>query len=144
MVHTQHKSLKDTYLPDISDFGIASNGSKGKNILVCFFDYYQRPSRNCIIQLSKRIQELKSQGIEIIAVHASKTEKAKLNEWAKENNISFPIGIIERDEEQTHLNWGVQSLPWLILTDKNHVVRVEGFVYSDLNEKIKEIENAKN
>jgi hypothetical protein len=55
-----------------------------------------------------------------------------LNEWAKENNISFPIGMIHANEEQTRNNWGVQSLPWLILTDKQHIVIAEGFSISEL------------
>ena len=31
---------------------------------------------------------------------------------------------------------GDKSLPWLILTDKNHVVTAEGFAVSELDEKI--------
>jgi len=30
-----------------------------------------------------------------------------------------------------------KSLPWLILTDKEHVVRAEGFSVSELGDKIK-------
>jgi hypothetical protein len=37
----------------------------------------------------------------------------------------------------------VKSLPWLILTDKKHVVIAEGFNIDELDEKIKEVENAK-
>jgi len=33
-------------------------------------------------------------------------------------------------------------LPWLILADKDHVVTAEGFRVSELNEKIKEADNA--
>jgi hypothetical protein len=34
------------------------------------------------------------------------------------------------------LSWGIQSLTWLILTDKNHVVTAEGFAVNELDEKI--------
>jgi len=44
---------------------------------------------------------------------------------------------------QRRLAWGVKSLPWLILTDKKHVVAAEGFSIIDLDAKIDEIENAK-
>lgn len=32
---------------------------------------------------------------------------------------------------------GDKSLPWLILTDKNHVVAAEGFSIIELDEKLK-------
>ena len=92
------------------------------------------------MQLTKRAQELKSQNIEIFAVHASKIEQEKLDEWIKENNISFPIGMVKDDAEQIRFNWGVKSLPWLILTDKNHIVITEGFSISELDEKIQEFD----
>jgi glutaredoxin len=89
--------------------------------------------------LNKRIQELEKKGIAVAAIHASKIEKEKINEWIKENDISFTVGMIENDEEQTRFNLGVRSLPWLILTDKNHIVTAEGFSIDDLYEKIKDM-----
>jgi hypothetical protein len=90
--------------------------------------------------LSKRAQELKSQGIEVIVIHASRIEKEKLNKWITKNDISFLVGMIQGDpsvtlgtgEEKIRNNWGVQSLPWLILTDKNHIVTAEGFGINEL------------
>jgi len=34
---------------------------------------------------------------------------------------------------------GIQSLPWLILTDRQHIVRAEGFGLDDLSQKITDI-----
>ncbi|MBN2181914.1 MAG: hypothetical protein JW715_08355, partial [Sedimentisphaerales bacterium] len=58
----QPPSLFDKSLPDMKDFGINLSPSdvNDKSILVCFFDIQQRPSRNCIIQLSKRAEKLKA------------------------------------------------------------------------------------
>jgi len=129
--------LKNKSLPEIKSLGLdLSSDYTDKKVLVCFFDYQQRPSRNCILQLSKRAQELQNQDIAVIAVHASKIEQEKLNEWIKENNISLKIGMVEANEKQTLFNWGVKSLPWLILTDKQHIVRAEGFSLEELDEKI--------
>ena len=61
---------------------------------------------------------------------------------AKDNNIPFPVGMIQGEEEKTRFTWGVRSLPWLILTDDKRVVRAEGFRLSELNEKIKEVSDA--
>ena len=48
--------------------------------------------------------------------------------------------MIEGDEEKVRFNWGVKSLPWMILTDKYRVVRSEGFTMEVLNTKLKEQE----
>jgi protocatechuate 3,4-dioxygenase beta subunit len=54
-------------------------------------------------------------------------------------DVPFLTGVIEDDEEKTRFNWGVRSLPWLILTDKEHNVTAEGFVAAELDAKINEI-----
>ncbi|MBN2183391.1 MAG: redoxin domain-containing protein [Sedimentisphaerales bacterium] len=132
------KTLIKEKLPDFKDLGInlSAVDVNDKKILVSFFDMEQRPSRNCILQLSKRLQELKSEDVIIAAIQAAKVEQAKLGEWIKENDITFAVGMIEGDSEKTRLEFGVKSLPWLILTDKNHVVTNEGFSLDELDEKI--------
>ena len=76
------------------------------------------------------------QDVVIIAFQTSKVEQKKLDEWIKDNNIPFPVGMIQNDVEKTHFTWGVKTLPWLILTDKEHIVRAEGFGINELDEKI--------
>jgi len=113
--------------------------AQDKIMLVCFFDTNQRPSRNCILQLSKKAQELNAKDIVVVAIQASKLDKKKLNDWVKDNSIPFSVGLIQADEEKIRFNWGVRSLPWLILTDKEHVVEAEGFNVNELDGKIKAI-----
>jgi len=108
-----------------------------KMILVCFFDMNQRPSRQYVIQLTQRAKELEEKGVIIASVQASKIDKNALNEYVKKYNITFPVGMIEAEEEKTKLNWGAKSLPWLILTDKEHKIKAEGFSLTELNDKIK-------
>ena len=72
-----------------------------------------------------------------VCVQASKVEQNRLNEWVKENKIPFEVGMIEGDEEKVRFNWGVKSLPWLILTNYKHVVTAEGFSINELDGKIK-------
>jgi len=112
------------------------NQAKGKMLLVCFWDMNQRPSRNCLMQLSKKAQELKEKEVVVIAVHASNIDEKTLKECVQKNNILFAVGMIQGDGEKTRFNWGVKSLPWLILTDREHIVTAEGFGLDDLNEKI--------
>ena len=133
----QPPSLVRKSLPDLKDLNIDSlPDTTGKMVLVCFFDYQQRPSRNCIVQLNKKTQELKEKGIVAIAIQASKIDRSILDEWVKNQNISFPIGMIQDDAEKTRFTWGVRSLPWLILTDKSHVVSSNGFSLGELYDKI--------
>jgi len=115
--------------------------AKGNMVLVCFFDMNQRPSRHCITQLVKQAKSLEDKSIMLFAVQASKIDESQLNEWAKRSNIPFPVGRIVGDEEKVRFNWGVKSMPWLILTDQGHVMRAEGFDLGDLEEKVREIKN---
>jgi hypothetical protein len=112
--------------------------AEGKMILVCFFDMNQRPSRNCIRELAKREEELKEKGVTVVAVQTSKVNEDRFNEWMKEHSVPFPIGMVQGDVEKTRFAWGVHSLPWLILTDRRHIVCAEGFGFEELGEKIKE------
>jgi hypothetical protein len=97
----------------------------------------QRPSRNCLQQLSKMREALAARNVTVIAIQASKVEHNALNEWMKENDIPFPVGITESDEKKTQAAWGVKALPWLIVTDREHIVRAEGFGLNELEDKIK-------
>jgi hypothetical protein len=115
--------------------------AKDKKVLVCLFDMNQRPSRHMVRELAKRWEKLKEKGVAVLCVQASKVEKDKLDEWVKENKIPFKVGMIEGDEEKVRFDWGVKSLPWLILADEKNIVRAEGFGIEELDEKIKENEN---
>ena len=55
--------------------------------------------------------------------------------------------ILSSDEEKRKRQlaaWGVQSLPWLILTDKDRVVRAEGFQLAELDKKLQELDAGSN
>lgn len=130
-------SLVGESLPDINNLNVAipQVDIENKMILMCFFDMLQQSSRNCILQLSKRAQELKAKDVVIVAVLDSKIGRKNLDEWIKENNIDFPMGIVEGNSRKIKFSWGVKSLPWLILTNKKHVVVAEGFSIDELDEK---------
>jgi peroxiredoxin len=126
-------------LPEFTglDIDILSEQIAGRIILVCFFDMNQRPSRNCISQLAKQAEQLKEKGLTVVAVQTSKVDKNAINTWIEENKIPFAAGIIQDDEKKVRFEWGVKFLPWLILTDRNHIVTSEGFSVSEVGDKIK-------
>ena len=107
-----------------------------RSYLVCFWDMNQRPSRNCILELVKQSKELEEKSVAIVLIQASGIDEDKLNDWVKKNSISFHVGMIEGDEEEIRFKWGVKSLPWLILTDKKHIVNAEGLSINELKVEI--------
>ncbi|MHC4560952.1 MAG: carboxypeptidase regulatory-like domain-containing protein, partial [Planctomycetota bacterium] len=131
-------SLIGKPLPDLKDLKVDLSPADAdyKMMLVCFFDMEQRPSRNCIIQLAKRAQEFKIKDIVVVAVQTTKIDENALNEWITKYNIPFNVGTVRDDIEKNSFAWGVRSLPWLILTDQQHIIHTEGFALSELDEKI--------
>ncbi|OHB67600.1 MAG: hypothetical protein A2Y77_13955 [Planctomycetes bacterium RBG_13_62_9] len=131
-------SLLDRPLPPFDQLGLAGLNERaaGKTVLLCFLDMQQRPSRNCLRQLAARAQELQAQGVVIAAVQASKVDQAELDRWMREAGITFPIGAIPGEADKTRFAWGVQSLPWLILAGKDHVVKGEGFGLDELGKRM--------
>ena len=136
-------SLAGKSLPDLKALGItlAPGAIEGKRILVCFWDMNQRPSRHCVTQLAEQAEQLKNKNVTVIAVQASKIEQQALNQWVKKYNISFSVGMVQSDAKKVRFNWGVKSLPWLILTDNKNIVRAEGFGLDELEKKNRENEN---
>jgi hypothetical protein len=143
--HERHLSLKGKSMLSLEELGFSAlrENLEGRSILLCFFDMNQRPSRNCIRQLSKRAQELRAKDVVVVAVQSSKIDEDTLNKWVKDQNISFPVGIVRADEEEIRFTWGVKSLPWLILTDKEHIVRAEGFAVAELDQEVHIITNTR-
>ncbi|MCP4610325.1 MAG: redoxin domain-containing protein [Planctomycetes bacterium] len=136
-------SLVNKPLPEFDGINIdlTPEQTKGKMVLVCFFDMNQRPSRHYIMQLKNRTKELKAKDISIIAIQAANIDADALNAWVKDSGVQFPVGLIEGDANETRTYWSVRSLPWLILTDKQHKVCAEGFNLSELDEKIRTAQN---
>jgi hypothetical protein len=130
--------LKGDALPEFDNIKIdpATKDNNGRRLLICFFDMNQRPSRRCISEIAKKARRLKEEGVAVVAIQASKINQDSLDEWSKQNSIPFSIGTIKGDVEKVRFIWGVQSLPWLILTDRQHIVSSAGFGLSELDDKI--------
>lgn len=136
-------SLVGRPLLELKDVGIELSpaDADGKMMLVCLFDIEQRPSRHCVTQLAKQAEQLEGKGVSAVIIQASKIEQDALNQWKNKYNIPFPIGMLKDDAEKARFAWGIRSLPWLILTDNEHIIRSTGFRVNELNEKIGEMAN---
>jgi len=89
----------------------------------------------------EQAEQLKEKGVIVVAIQASEVNESTLTEWVKEYNIPFPVGMVADDAEKTRFAWGVRSLPWLILTDKHHIVRAEGFGLDEIGDRLESADN---
>jgi len=134
----QPASLVGRAIPDFKALNLSPLPADTNNevLIICFFDMNQRPSRNCMQQLNKRAEELKTKDIVVVATQASKIEENTLRDWIKDQSISFPVGMVQSGEKEVRFIWGVKSLPWMILADERHVVRAEGFGLDTFDDQI--------
>jgi hypothetical protein len=130
-------------LPESDDAsaGLVPNQVKDSRMLVCFWDMQQRPSRHCLESLAEKAGNFADRGISVLCVHASKVDEQALNKWMKDYNVPFAAKTITRDVEKTCFAWGVKSLPWLILTDRNHIIVSEGFQLGDLDRQLEQVKS---
>lgn len=138
-VHVDKKTLLGLKIPALNDLGISLNNEEiaTRKLLVCFIDINQRPSRHLAGELRDRAEELTELNVAALLVQAGRVDAEKLDQWKQSQKIAFPVGMVQNGADKQLFNWGVQSLPWLILTDDRHFVRAQGFGLSDLNDKIK-------
>jgi hypothetical protein len=134
-------SLLGKPLPSLTDLQIEPSPGTlaSRPVVVCFFDLQERPSRNAVAELLKQAEDLKSLGVDAILIQSSAVDRAALRSYAATNLLSIPVGMISTNEARTQFGWGVKGRPWLILADKDHVVRAEGFGVADLPDKLKSL-----
>jgi hypothetical protein len=133
----QYKSLMGKRLADVKDLeSLLPAGAGDKALLILFFDQQQRPSRGMVLELAKRMDLFKAKGIVIAAVQVAPVDRTDLERWLADQKVSFGAQILPDGFDRRRPAWGVQSLPWLILTDKKHTVVAEGFSLNDLDKQI--------
>ena len=71
-----------------------------------------------------------------LVVQAAQIGENTLKEWINKSDIPFPVSVITAVIEKAPFTWGVRSLPWLILTDRRHIVTAEGFGLDELDAQI--------
>jgi hypothetical protein len=110
--------------------------AKDKMLLLCFWDMQQRPSRNLLIELAGRKEELERKGVVVLLVHASKIGTGELKSWIDKNKIPFASGRITDDVQKVLYHWGVRAQPWLVLANEKAEIRAGGFDLNQLDAKL--------
>jgi hypothetical protein len=129
-----YRNLIGEPLPDLASLveGLKSDYGKGQMLLLCFWDMQQRPSRKFVRELAEKAKELESKGLIVLLVQTSDVTADELQEWIHENKMLFPFGQIAGERRKVLVHWGVRAQPWLILTNKNHIVIEEGLSVAEL------------
>ena len=105
-------------------------------VLVYAWDMNQRPSRHFLKQLAAKAALLKDKGVTVILLNTTPVDKPKLDGFLSDSQITWPCGIMTENVEDMQFKLGIQSLPWLILTNPEHNVIAEGFSVDELENKL--------
>lgn len=133
-----NRSLAGIKLPEmgITIPDVSMNALSDKPLLLFFWDFNQRPSRAFIKLLAAKDAILSENHIQVILLHVAPADKTILDKWLRDNGIAYPCGIVDEKTEEFQSRMGVQSMPWMILTDPQHTVTAEGFSVEELAQKL--------
>jgi len=134
----QTSSVAESVLPGFGEIDVAfgPEQAKGKRLLVCFWDMQQRPSRNLLIELAGKRNELEDKGIVVLLVHSAGIKTEQLQGWIDKNKIPFISGRIVNDIPQVLHRWRVRAQPWLVLTNDKADILAGGFELGQLDETL--------
>ncbi len=127
--------LLDSPLPSLEGLGLA----EGKPVLLAFWDMEQRPCRQAVLTLKEKAQSLAEAGVFVLLVHTGAPDQEQIAAWLGTSQVAFEHVSPKGQAEDLRRQWRIKSLPWLILTDRKHVVRAEGFAADDVEARIAEI-----
>lgn len=133
-------SLRGKPLPDLAAVGLAAEAVPAdKPVLLCLFDLEQRPSRRCLRSLSEQLASLQEKGLVVAGLQAAIITPEAFKEWQDGKSVAFPVGRVADKSDKTKWASGVESFPWLILTDAKRQVVAEGFDIEELAAKLKDL-----
>jgi hypothetical protein len=83
---------------------------------------------------------LRHKGLTVLGVQAAVTDARSFQEWKDSDAMPFPLGRVAEKSGATRWATGIESLPWLVLTDVQDRVVAEGFVIEEIDAKITALE----
>lgn len=132
----RYNSITGEALQSFSDFEMPERFEMPEGaLLVCFWDFGQRPSRAAVRGLAERKEALAAQGIGVLLIHAGAMDESAAA-WLEEQGAGFTAGSLTGDTEAVCRKWGARGLPWLILTDDGRRVTAEGISMMELEERL--------
>jgi hypothetical protein len=114
----------------------------GKCVLVLVWDADGRPSRHAARTLVVRAEALSARGVAVISVDASSAGDATRAETLRNLGVTFPVRALAPEEKGKLPEFGIDSLPYIFLTDAAHTVRAANVSLDDLDSKLDEIQKS--
>ncbi len=134
-------SLLGKPLPDPAQLcsDLARFKADGKPILVCFGDIRGERYRQLLPKLATKMKALAAKDVAVIVLQYAKVNPTQYQAFIKANALPFPIHVVKGDFEAKKIAWCVKSGNWLILADKQHIVRAERLEIDRLEEAIAQL-----
>ena len=126
----------------VFDLKLEPDETQDKMILLCFVDINQA-SQKYVSNLTERASKLAEKDVLVILVDAAGSEEKQVDAWVKQHSIKVGVGRLHKEIlKRIRKAWGIETLPRLVLTDRNHVIVAEDFALEELDGKIREADDA--
>ncbi len=121
------KALQGQSLPGWETLGLPDldEATQNQALLICFFNYEQRLDRRRISQLAQQQEALRDVGVTLLPIDISGADSDNIQTWLEKLGLEASYQITA-DLDEIRFLWNIQSLPWLIQTDSDHLVKTEG------------------
>jgi hypothetical protein len=123
-------SLQGKSLPPLPDLKLHLDRakSKGRKILLCFWRQDSQESRHFMQMLIHMAPEFKRRGFYIVALRVPTSDDELVSSSLIDFHMPFLHGEL-LDSESCLNAWGFSAgwLPWVIMTNENHIVTKEHF-----------------
>lgn len=143
---TNTRVLAGKKLPDLGDFGIdaPAEATAGKGLLVCFWDFNKKAGKRSVKSLNDQAPHMEELNIIIVSIQTDpNVSEEQIQAFFESEGITLPTGLVTAENKDKLKAWGVQADPWLIATDKNHIVTAEGFTFMQVEEPTAATEGSK-
>lgn len=122
----------DFSLESLDGKGYSLSALKGKLVLIDFWATWCGPCKEELPLIEKLHQEFKDKGLVVLGINNE--EKATVEKFVKENNITFPI--LMDSQWKVSESYDVSAIPRVFLIDKEGKIVKDILGYSPENEKI--------
>jgi len=118
------KPAPDFTLKDVNGQTIHLKDFRGKSILLNFWATWCEPCKQELPSMQKLYESLNKKGIEVVAISIDRTDQGKVQEYAKQYHLTFPV-LLDPDQK-IRKNYYIMGLPTSYLIDASGKLR--GFV----------------
>jgi peroxiredoxin len=120
-------SAPDFSLPDLAGKELSLSALKSKVVILTFWSIYCQPCRQEMPMMDTLYQKYRNEGLEVIGVNIDRDPLESIQNFVKENHLSFPI-LLDR-ERKVMRTYRAHFLPSTFLVDRSGKIvdKVVGF-----------------